>query len=436
MTMTISPRRIARLALLGTALLPGAMVRAQQSDVRGTVTGDPDNGSPGYVFVVRAGPDSEPPGRAASGSTPKPTTTTEAEKPEESSMRLIGSRDQCIQCHAVKTLKGLFANMEGSAINQILVDFRGAPDPQGLGATLEQADRAVRAQLGLPDDQGLVVWSLAPDGPAARAGLQMNDILLTLDGKPLDRPQDFTARLKEAGDKAVPMALVRSGKPMTIRVKPEYRVSFKVIQPEKTEYSIGVRVKPIDPTLRAHLPALGDRPGLVVARVEPDSPAAKAGLKVSDILMAVGDVPVSDFDSLVARIQANGGKPVPLQVLRAGKLMTIEVTPALKGKSPAREVALDEGLVCPALSAQAEWSKALVAYDPLWRHPPHETWVWDTWSKSFTPSNQPLPGSTADSDRVEKRLDALGRELKGLQESIEALRKTLKSEDKPGGRPK
>ncbi|MEJ7639591.1 MAG: PDZ domain-containing protein [Singulisphaera sp.] len=164
-------------------------------------------------------------------------------------------------------------------------------------------------------------------------------------------------------------------------------------------------------------------------------PGRKAG-EVSDIL-AVGDVPVSDFDSLVARIQANGGKPVPLQVLRAGKPMTTEVTPALKGKAAAREVALDEGLVCPALNAQAGWSKGLpVAYDPLWRHPPHETWVWDTWSKSSTPSNQPLPGSTADSDRVEKRLDALGRELKQLQESIESLRKTLKPDDKLEGRRK
>ena len=86
------------------------------------------------------------------------------------------------------TPKRLFAAIE-DAPPELLFDFGGTPDANGLGATLEQADRAVRAQLGLPDDRGLVVWSLAPDGPAARAGLQVNDILLTLDGKPLDRPR-------------------------------------------------------------------------------------------------------------------------------------------------------------------------------------------------------------------------------------------------------
>ncbi len=426
--MTIGPRRLALVALMGIALLPGGRARAQQSDGSGIVTGDFDDDGSMDLLVVRAGPGSDPPARAASDSTPRPATPPGGGKLEGSSMRLIESRNHCIRCHAVDTSKRLFANAEGGVINQLIGDFVSAPEAHDLGATLEQADRAVRAQLGLPDDRGLVLWSLTPDGPAARAGLQANDILLTLDDKPLGRPQDFSARLKEAGDKAVPLALIREGKPITIRVKPEYRVSFTAVQPEKTEYSIGVRVKPIDTALREHLPTLADRPGLVVAVVEPDSPAAKAGLKVADILLAVGDVPVSDFDSLVARIQATGGKPVPLQVLRAGKPMTIEVTPALKGQDPARELALNEVLVCPGLNTQVAWSKAPVAYDPLWVLPPHMTLGWDTWSKTPTPSNQPHPRE-ADSDRVEKRLDALTRELKQLQESIEALQKSLK----PGG---
>ncbi|MEJ7639592.1 MAG: hypothetical protein WKF75_16855 [Singulisphaera sp.] len=166
MVMTISPRRLARLALLGTALLPGAMVRARQSDGLGIVTGSPTTAvqeCPHRSCGARL----RSAGRAASDSTPKPTTTTEAEKPEESSMRLIGSRDQCIRCHAVNTPKGMFDQHEGGAINQFS-SISGHPDPQGLGATLEQADQAVRAQLACPTT-GAWSWSLAPDGrPPAR----------------------------------------------------------------------------------------------------------------------------------------------------------------------------------------------------------------------------------------------------------------------------
>ncbi len=445
MVMTISPRPIARLALLGTALLPGAMARAQQSDGLGIVTGNSDNGRPGNVLVVRAGPAADPPGRAASDSTPKPTTTTEGERLEEYYIRLFGSRNQCAQCHAADTTKRVFAAIEDAPLGRLLVDFGGTPDSQGLGATLEQADGAVRAQLGLSDDRGLIVTGIDwADAQALRTGLLMSDILLTLDGKPLGRPEDLTARLREAADKAVPLALIRAGKPMTIQVKPVYRLSFTAIQPEKTEYSIGVTVKPIDLTLRTHLPKLSDRPGLVVEQVNHDSPAAKAGLKPSDILLAVDTAPVADIESLAARIQATGGKPVQCQILRAGKGMTIMVTPSPKGPSSVKEVVLNEVIVCPGLKAQEEWSKALAdSKNPrMWLnwnfpHLPRDTQgAFDTWSKSFAPSNQPHPGSTADSDRVEKRLDALGRELKQLQESIEALRKSLKPDDKPVGRGK
>ena len=147
----------------------------------------------------------------------------------------------------------------------------------------------------------------------------------------------------------MPLALIRAGKPMTIQVKPEYRVSFTAVQPEKTEYSIGVSVKAIDATLRAHLPTLAGVRGLVVDGVSPDSPAAKAGLKLSDILLSIGDAPVTDFDSLVARSRPPAASPCRSKILREGKPMTIEVTPTPKEKAPSGRSAVDAVLVRPGL---------------------------------------------------------------------------------------
>src|SRR5207237_244362 len=48
----------------------------------------------------------------------------------------------------------------------------------GTGASLAPADEPLRAQLGLPDGHGLVVVSVAPEGPAAKVGLKTSDILL------------------------------------------------------------------------------------------------------------------------------------------------------------------------------------------------------------------------------------------------------------------
>jgi serine protease Do len=311
---------------------------------------------------------------------------------------------------------------------RVLLDLDGAPDASGLGLSLEQADRAVRAQLGLPNDRGLVVASLTEDGPAARAGLQENDILLTLDEKPLDRPDDLVVRLKEAGEKTAPLALIRAGKPLTIRIKPEYRVVFKAIEPEKTAYYIGVPVKAIDATLRAHLPVLPEGQGLVVDGVQPESPAERAGLKPSDILLTIGESPVTDLDSFVAQIQATGGKTVPLKILREGKPMTIQITPAPRKEETTSKVLHDANdlLKSVTLSRQAHSNPYVVYLEK-----PYGSWIADV-----TNANQLRSGPTDDADRIEKRLDALDRELKQLRETIEALRTTLKRDDKPAGEPK
>jgi S1-C subfamily serine protease len=314
----------------------------------------------------------------------------------------------------------------------VLLDIDGQPDASGLGLSLEQADRAVRAQLGLPNDRGLVVTSVTDDGPAAHAGLQENDILLTLDEKPLDRPDDFVARLKGVGDKDVPLALIRAGKPLTIRIKPEYRVIFKVVVPEQTKYYIGAAVKGVDATLRAHLPGIPEGQGLVVDEVAPGSPAERAGLKLSDIMLMIGSSPVADLDSFIARIQANGGKSVVLHILREGKPMTIQVTPEPRGNTrvsgdstnPAREnvwsLKLQEHAVADLNRGVLYLLNERVNQAPRWR--------------TLVNPSQPDQGVRA--DLTEKRLDALHEELKQLRESVDALRQSLKPADKPGGEPK
>ena len=61
---------------------------------------------------------------------------------------------------------------------------------------MSPADDALRAHLSLPKDQGLIVTSLAPNAPAAQAGVQQNDVLLTLGDTPLAKAEDLEESLK------------------------------------------------------------------------------------------------------------------------------------------------------------------------------------------------------------------------------------------------
>jgi S1-C subfamily serine protease len=74
---------------------------------------------------------------------------------------------------------------------------------------------------------------------------------------------------------------------------------------------------------------LGNRAGALVSRVEPRSPAAEAGLRRGDLIVRLGDQPIPARDQLtVAERRAKIGVPVPVTVVRRGRELVLQITPA------------------------------------------------------------------------------------------------------------
>jgi hypothetical protein len=92
-----------------------------------------------------------------------------------------------------------------------------------IGAGCRPVPDALRAQLELPKGQGLVVEQLAPDGPAAKAGVQAFDVLFTANDTPLGEPSDLVKAVDAAKDGEITLQLFRTGKKMTVAVKPAQR---------------------------------------------------------------------------------------------------------------------------------------------------------------------------------------------------------------------
>ncbi|MBN8456551.1 MAG: PDZ domain-containing protein [Verrucomicrobia bacterium] len=80
----------------------------------------------------------------------------------------------------------------------------GTAKPGGvwIGAEVKAADPALRDQLGLGPDEGVVIRTLAAQGPAEKAGLKVNDILLKAGEQVLAEPEDLRSELRnlKAGD--------------------------------------------------------------------------------------------------------------------------------------------------------------------------------------------------------------------------------------------
>ena len=93
-------------------------------------------------------------------------------------------------------------------------------------------------------------------------------------------------------------------------------------------YMIGVFCEPVSEALAAQL-RLASGTGLVVANLTPESPAAEAGIEKHDILLFAEESELNDQKALIEAVQKAGKeeKPLSLTLLRAGKEISVEVTP-------------------------------------------------------------------------------------------------------------
>jgi serine protease Do len=282
---------------------------------------------------------------------------------------------------------------------------------QNLGMTLTPADDALRAHLKLPGDQGLIVTGLDFHSPAAQAGIEQNDILLNLENAALGKPADLEDNLKAAGDKPVSLKLLRGGKNLVIQVQPRVHVGLGPVQPEAPAFWIGVSVSPIEPALRSQL-KLPEKEGLLATEVFKDSPAAKAEIKVHDILTKLAGKSLDSQEKLVVLVQANGGKTISLEFIREGKTQATEVTPE------PRKNAQGNRFKDATYSFQFVRPGAMTPFSaPLRLSDRQDFWITNQ-------SNAPAQPSAGDAG-ISKRLDELDAEIKQLRKAIEELSKAV-----------
>ena len=181
-------------------------------------------------------------------------------------------------------------------------------------------------------------------------------MLLTLAGKPVASVDDLTKHLKKAGEKPVPLKLLRGGKEMTIQVRPVYHVTLGRVDEAKKEFFIGVSVNSMDDALKSQL-SLSSGQGIIVTEIVKDSPAEKAGVKANDIILEFGSQPIDSAEKLAAGVKANQDKSATLKVLRGGKPLDIAITPGTRDVKNDDDAAVRSGIRFLALQ---EYDRALM----------------------------------------------------------------------------
>jgi regulator of sigma E protease len=151
------------------------------------------------------------------------------------------------------------------------------------------------------------VGVVEPGSPAAAAGLQPGDELVSLDGSAFDNWRTAEYAILIRPDARLRLGLRRDGRPLEVEVQ---------------------NGSVVDPRLKAKVGHLGVSPLVGVRKVRPGSPAEAAGLQAGDGILAVAGASVHSFQEFAQRVHASEGKPLNLRLLRGASQFDVTLSPA------------------------------------------------------------------------------------------------------------
>ncbi len=156
-----------------------------------------------------------------------------------------------------------------------------------LGVSLQEVTPSLARSLNLKSTKGALVAEVTKGGPAEKAGIRRGDVIVNLDGGVIENANELRNRL--AGTrvgKRVEVILLRKGERITVQPVVEAYVPSPRLAALELESRLGMEVKEIS-ILEARKRRLNSREGVLVARVNPQGPAARAGLEVGDIVYQI-----------------------------------------------------------------------------------------------------------------------------------------------------
>jgi serine protease Do len=209
-----------------------------------------------------------------------------------------------------------------------------------IGAGAQEITPTLAEGLGLPQSWGVIVDDITPDGPAAAAGLQVQDIILTADDRPIETMSALTAATYlHNPDKPVKLEILRgtdksnntdknNNKQKKILYVPavekhdQMDLLMDATDPEKSLVPrLGVLVVDITDPIRSAVGTVRIQGGVVVVGRAANLIVSDSGLRTGDIIHALNTKPIDSMETLRGAVrELKSGDAVVLQIERDGGL--------------------------------------------------------------------------------------------------------------------
>ncbi|MCA6123623.1 DegQ family serine endoprotease [Bradyrhizobium sp. WSM 1704] len=194
-----------------------------------------------------------------------------------------------------------------------------------LGARLQAVTPEIAETLGLKLPSGALVANVAPNSPAAKAGLKLSDLIVAIEGQPIDDPNAFDYRFatRPLGG-AAQIEVQRGGKALTLNVPLETAPDTgrdEIVLTARSPFQ-GAKVANISPALADELHLDAGAEGVVVTDLADDGTAANVGFQKGDIILAVNNQKIERTSDL-EKASKTGTRVWRITLVRGGQQINV-----------------------------------------------------------------------------------------------------------------
>lgn len=192
-----------------------------------------------------------------------------------------------------------------------------------LGVTLQNLTEDLARSLGISTNHGVVVTDVSPGSPAAAAGLERGDVIVAIDGTPVQTSAQLRTAIALAGKGArIQLQIERDRKRSLVNVTLGELQARAEAQKVEGGLLGGLTVQPLDPATRARLRVPDQIEGVVITELDPDSVAAGIGLREGDVIVEANRKPTPDVEAFREATRESTDRLL-LLVYREGALLYV-----------------------------------------------------------------------------------------------------------------
>ncbi len=213
------------------------------------------------------------------------------------------------------------ANMARKIMTRLVED--GRVSRGYLGVQIRDLDEDLAASMGLEDKAGALISVIMDDGPAIESDLQVEDVVVSLNGADVENTDDLRNRIADiAPGTEVELEVIRDGAPQTVMIElgelpdgdPTRTASREDSRERSPASNIGIDVMDI---AREWTRFYDTGSGVVIAQVRSGSVAEDKGLRRGDLIREVNGDPVSSVQEFVAIVrQFEAGQAIRFRIQR------------------------------------------------------------------------------------------------------------------------